>query len=401
MSSFNRRDFLKTGLSGAAGAITLGPAGFNSDRFSFKSNRILFRKLGNTSIEVPVLSLGISRFENPDLLKLAYDSGIRLFDTTSGYASGSHEIVLGSFLTAINPDSFYVQVKVKPDGTDNRGVPGPETTTDSFIAKFNKSLSRLGLKSVDILYVQDISTTDLLFHKPVLHALEILKREKKIRYAGFTTQYNMRAVIEAATGMGVWDVIMTSYNYRTSDLKNFDAVLSKASSAGIGIIAMNTMAGGEYLDKERTGTSNPAAALKWALSNPGISTAVVGMSTPAHLESNLKAVAELPPFGEFSEDLHSSLSKPGMICSSCGNCTKTCTKSLPVSTLMRAYMLAYGYSELTEAYKLLGETGTGSSPCSGCNGCRVTCGAMFNVRERITDVSRLVNVPHDFIAGRA
>jgi hypothetical protein len=64
---------------------------------------------------------------------------------------------------------------------------------------------------------------------------------------------------------------------------------------------------------------------------------------------------------------------------------------------MRAYMYAYGYSNPSMAYALLGELGTGSAPCSNCETCRVECSRHFNVKEKISDISRLVNVPSDFI----
>jgi hypothetical protein len=64
---------------------------------------------------------------------------------------------------------------------------------------------------------------------------------------------------------------------------------------------------------------------------------------------------------------------------------------------MRAYMYAYGYSNPTMAYDLLGELGTGSSPCTHCQLCEVKCTNNFNVKEKIADISRLVNVPADFI----
>jgi hypothetical protein len=60
-------------------------------------------------------------------------------------------------------------------------------------------------------------------------------------------------------------------------------------------------------------------------------------------------------------------------------------------------MYAYGYSNPAMAYDLLGDLGTGSSPCSNCQSCRVQCTNKFNVKEKITDISRLVNVPADFI----
>jgi hypothetical protein len=62
-------------------------------------------------------------------------------------------------------------------------------------------------------------------------------------------------------------------------------------------------------------------------------------------------------------------------------------------------MYAYGYSSPSEANKLLSELGTGAEPCAGCtDGCKINCGKQFDIKGKITDVSRLVNVPVDFLA---
>jgi succinate dehydrogenase/fumarate reductase-like Fe-S protein len=64
---------------------------------------------------------------------------------------------------------------------------------------------------------------------------------------------------------------------------------------------------------------------------------------------------------------------------------------------MRAYMYAYGYSDTKMAHSLLSELGTGANPCGNCTECLVNCTKKFNVREKIMDISRLVNVPADFL----
>jgi hypothetical protein len=71
--------------------------------------------------------------------------------------------------------------------------------------------------------------------------------------------------------------------------------------------------------------------------------------------------------------------------------------NLPVPDLMRAYMYAYGYSNPALAYSLLSELGTGDNPCSDCSLCKVECTKRFDIREKIADISRLVNVPEDFL----
>jgi len=60
-------------------------------------------------------------------------------------------------------------------------------------------------------------------------------------------------------------------------------------------------------------------------------------------------------------------------------------------------MYAYGYSNMAMAHSLLGDLGTGSDPCQDCDTCKVKCTRNFKVKEKITDISRLVNVPTDFL----
>jgi len=65
---------------------------------------------------------------------------------------------------------------------------------------------------------------------------------------------------------------------------------------------------------------------------------------------------------------------------------------------MRAYMYAYGYSNPLMAKTLLGELGITNDPCGKCEVCNVQCSRNFRIKEKISDVSRLSNVPSDFLS---
>jgi predicted aldo/keto reductase-like oxidoreductase len=253
------------------------------------------------------------------------------------------------------------------------------------------------MEYVDTLLIHDVSNPAFLEHKPVLNALDKLKQQKKVRFVGFSTHGNMAEVITAAAATGRWDVIVTSYNFKLSNPEEMNAALHKANEAGIGIIAMKTLAGGGFLDKERTKPINSAAAIKWVLSNPDVHTVIAGMTTFDHLDSNKKILSDITLTNKEKEDILIAGNETGMFCTGCQKCLGNCRQNLPVPDLMRAYMYAYGYSSPQMAYALMGELGTGSSPCINCDICSVDCTKKFNVKERISDVSRLVNVPSDFI----
>ena len=175
------------------------------------------------------------------------------------------------------------------------------------------------------------------------------------------------------------------------------SAIKKASAAGIGIIAMKTMAGGGFLDKEKTKPINSTAALKWALSNPDIHTTIPGMTDFEQLDLNVKLLTDITITESEKNDLILASAEMGLYCTGCYKCINSCSKNLPVPDLMRAYMYAYGYSNPAMASSLLGELGTDDNPCKGCNGCKVECTKKFDIKEKIADISRLVNVPADFL----
>jgi aryl-alcohol dehydrogenase-like predicted oxidoreductase len=194
MNNLSRRRFLKTGIAGA-GMVAISPAGFSSP--VMKDDNVVYRTLGKTGLRVPVISFGVMRSDNPGLCKAAYDKGIRLFDTANGYQDGNNETMLGNFFKDYGRESFYIATKVKPRANSN-GKLDDTMTPEKFLESFNASLSRLQVDHVDILYVHDVSSTEILAFKPLLNVLLGLKDEGKLRFVGFSTHRNEPAVIGAA-----------------------------------------------------------------------------------------------------------------------------------------------------------------------------------------------------------
>merc|ERR1712130_302141 len=69
----------------------------------FEPKKMLFRNLGPSGLRVPVFSLGgwltLGGNQKGDVVKeimsLAYDNGINMFDTAEGYAEGNSEVEMG------------------------------------------------------------------------------------------------------------------------------------------------------------------------------------------------------------------------------------------------------------------------------------------------------------------
>ncbi len=392
---YGRRKFISAGVAGIAGALVYPKTVIASGNMKQEKN-IVYRILGKTGLKVPVVSFGVMRADNPALCKAAYENGINFFDTANVYQGGNNETMLGNLFKDLPRSSFIVETKVLPSGVGRDGLPTAQTTADDFIAKFNVSLKRLQLEYVDILHIHAVSNPEMLNHKPLLSALTQLKKEKKTRFVGFSTHSNMPVLLKAAAETDFWDVILTSYNFMMNNVPEMNEAIQKAADAGIGIIAMKTMAGG-FRDRERKQPVNAVVALKWAISNPNIHTTIPGMTTYDHLQTNLSVLSDPNMTEQEKQELIAMVNEPNMFCIDCKKCLSSCKFNLPIPDLMRAYMYAYGYGNIRMAYDLLGELGTGISPCINCNECNVKCTRGFDIREKITDISRVVSFPAELL----
>jgi len=380
----DRRNFLK--LSATAGAaLALVPAGIHAKETELNKKKIPTRTLGKrTGIKVPILSMGVMNADNPSVVRAAYNSGIIHFDTSNNYQGGRNEEMLGEFFADKPRNSFILATKVRETPSDNAAA--------NFIEKFETSMKRLRMSFVDILYFHmpnDVNYT------PVLEAMLKLKKDGRVKYIGVSTHSNEPAIINAMVDNGNYDVVLTSYNYNQKHLAELNPAIDRAAKAGLGVVAMKTMAGG-FLDKERTQKVNTRAALKWALQNPNIHTAIPGFTSFDMLEESLDAATNMKLTKD--EKQYLSVASTSMYCQGCRICDGQCPKGLPIPEMMRAYMYNYGYKSPALAKVVIDELELNGSPCSDCTSCSVKCIAGFQVSQKVMDISRLRNVPQEFLA---
>lgn len=389
-----RRDFLRSGLAGAAGLTVFN----NTALAGVTEEPVIYRTLGRTGLKLPVVSFGVMRSDNSALVQAAYEAGMKMFDTAHGYMNGRNEEMLGNFFSTLPRDSFVLATKVKPAGVDSRtGLPSADTTADDFLEKFDLSMKRLKLDHVDILYMHAVDSVEMIRHEETVNVMLDLKKRGRVRFIGISTHKNEPLVINTMVDDGIWDVVLTSYNYRQTYRDEMNSAIEKAAGAGMGIVAMKTMAGG-WLDRERTQPVNAPAALKWVLTNPNVHTTIPGITAFDQLTTDLKVMRDIALTSDEEAALVAQAACQGLYCNACSNCLPGCSKQLPIPELMRAYMYAYGYGNLAMASELLAGTAVTHDPCNGCDSCTAACVRGFNLREKITDVTRLAGVQYDLLA---
>ncbi len=399
-NELKRRSFLKQGLTGLAAvgavpgvvkaaALAAGAAGAKP----------IIRTLGRTGLKIPVVSMGVMTADNPAVVQAALEAGVVMLDTAHGYQRGRNEQMIGEVIKDRSRESYMIATKVPGPQRDPslQGVSG-EPLRKAFLDLFDVSLKRLGLDHVDILYLHNNSTAEHVQNPDMIEALQTAKKAGKARFIGVTTHSNEPEVIRATVAAKAYDVVLTAFNFRHDRRDEISRAMAEAAAAGLGLVAMKTQAG-VYWDKEKQDKINMRAALKWALNDPSVTTAIPGFTTFDQLNEDLPAMTDIALTADELRSLRlGEQVAGGLYCQQCGQCLRGCPKAIPIPDLMRGYMYAYGYRNLGLAHELVGSLDLAENPCGSCASCTAVCAKGFDVAGRVRDISRLRAVPGDLFA---
>ncbi len=388
----NRRHFLKMTAAGIAGASLIP---HTTEAKSKHNSKVIYRTLGRTGIKLPIVSMGAMK--DASMVKAGLVKGVKHFDTAHVYQKGKNETMLGEALKGQDLNELFTVTKVVPDDMDrSTGLIGEGCTAENFLKMFDISLERLQVKQVDLLYVHAVSTRQAVLHPEIIKAVKRAKEQGKCKFLGVSTHKNEPEVIRAAIEAEIYDVVLTSYNFKQDHLEELNKAIAEGAAKGIGFVAMKIMAGG-FLDKDQTKPVNTKAALKWAMQNEHMCTCIPSFKTIDQLEESWSIMEKLKLTKQEEKDLEFARDYAGLYCNACNQCDGQCAKNLPIPEIMRSYMYTYGYREMGKAKELLANMGVVNDPCSDCDQCTVSCVKNFVVGEKIQSVSRLMAVPDDFI----
>lgn len=389
--SSSRRGFLAAPLAlPAAGWAAQPPA---------ETPKLTYRQLGRTGLKVTSLSFGCMTTTDASVIERAADIGIVHFDTARLYQNGNNERMVGA---ALKGKRQQVVISSK----------SPGKTREAALADLDTSLRELGTDYLDIWYLH-MKNDPAEVTDDLLEAQRAAKKAGKIRFAGVSTHFNMDRVLPHLVKLGQTDVALTTYNFAMRSVasgSNTDtaapktdmtSVIRDARKAGMGIVVMKTLAGGttrvqrgdrlygadpRALARQLSQPGVPLAAIKWALRNEAVDTAIVCMTDHDQLSENLLAMAG--PFTNREEKLleeHLARISP-TYCRMCGTCTGVCANGVPVPDVLRILTYAEGYGQFAmarERYLELPETAR-AVRCGDCTECSVKCPNGVRVQERVT-----------------
>jgi aryl-alcohol dehydrogenase-like predicted oxidoreductase len=309
-----------------------------------------YRTLGKTGLEVSELgmgglfvsSYGAEREEARRAVRRALELGVNYVDTAPGYLDS--EEVLGWALEGVE-QPYILSTKL-----GGRPRPFDPQDGDALRRSVEESLRLLKRDTIDLLLIHEPDRPGQYdwfpdwerFHGPVTELLAELKGEGIVRFTGLggTTAYTLARIIAT----GEYDVVLTAFNYSLLWQEARVAVLPEAKKQGMGIIAGSPLQqgalarcyveevarGARWLSPPRReqferlyalvrdlGTSLPELALRFVISNPDVSTVLMGARSAVEVEQNVRSVeagplprdvldaiqeiADLVPFRPFEE----------------------------------------------------------------------------------------------------
>jgi aryl-alcohol dehydrogenase-like predicted oxidoreductase len=265
------------------------------------------RALGTTGIEVPVVGLGAGRIGDPDqdereierLLHHAVDRGVTFIDTARSY--GASEERIGRFL-AHRRDEVVLSTKI------GYGIEGVSDWTPECVRRgVDRALAVLGTDRIDVVFFHSCPR-ETLERGDCTEALQRAVQAGKVRAPGYSGEGDALAL---AIDSGVFTVVQTSVSI--ADQSGLDGPISRAGVRGIGVIAKRPLANvawrhrarpdapdtSIYWDRLRAmegdlGPLREGDVLRFAAFAPGVSSAIVGTSSIAHLDAAIEAAARGP-----------------------------------------------------------------------------------------------------------
>jgi aryl-alcohol dehydrogenase-like predicted oxidoreductase len=282
---------------------------------------------GQTGLDVAPLGFGaapIGLLETEqqrvsNILNQLLDVGVNLIDTAAAYA-GSEEAI-GKAVSHRRSE----MVLVSKCGQAFDDLPGEAWSAELVSATIDRALKRLQTDHLDVMLLHSCDL-ETLKKGEALQALVQAKVAGKIRHVGYSGD---NETVSYAAGLPEIEVIETSINI--VDHANIEGLLPIARKNNLGVIAKRPIANtawkpidqhqGMYRDYAKTYVERfaamalsakdlgfeesdwPEIALRFTLSQPGVSTAIIGTTNPDNAMRNIKAADKGPLPAEVLEKI--------------------------------------------------------------------------------------------------
>ena len=365
---------------------------------------MIYRKLGNTGIEVSALGFGAMRlpmtrigtkdfvdYEKAiECIQLGFEKGINYIDTGFLYCSEESEIAVGRALRGwrdkVTVTSKATKFHMKSPGDLRRML--------------EHQLVKLDIDYFDFYCFHGIGWDN--FHeldratgwKKDLFAAKAQGLVKRIAFSFHDKPESMPRLID----LGLFEMVTCQYNYL--DRSNEDAI-QYANEKGLGVIVMGPVGGGRLVGlpepiREKVGVRAQFSAelpLKFVLSNPNVHVALSGMGSRQMVEENCAVAASGQTLSdEEYEKLKALLDETkemaNLYCTGCGYCMP-CEHGvdIPRRFELMNYSRLYGLKDYAKVeYAKLRQQeakSEGKGDCVECKECLEKCPQNIAIIEQL------------------
>jgi L-glyceraldehyde 3-phosphate reductase len=318
-------------------SATIQPFSAAPDRYE----RMTYAKCGNSGLKLPTISLGLWNNFGDDkplatqraILRRAFDLGVTHFDIANNYGppAGSAETNFGRiFAEDFRPHRDELLISSKAGYHQFDGPYGEWGSRKYLLGSLDASLRRTGLDYFDIFYSHRPDPETPI--EETMGALAHAVRSGKALYAGISnySPEQTRAAAAALAAEGV-PLLIHQPRYNMFDRHIENGLLPVLDEVGAGSIVFSPLAQGmltdryldgipadsraaegrwisastiseTYLEHARAlnaiangrGQTLAQLALTWVLRHPQVTSALIGASSVAQLESSLGALTATP-----------------------------------------------------------------------------------------------------------
>jgi aryl-alcohol dehydrogenase (NADP+) len=296
-----------------------------------------YLKLGNTGLEVSAVTLGCMSWGDASrgghawvldedagraIIKQALEAGVNFLDTANVYSSGSSEEFTGRAVREYAARDDVV-IATKVHGRMHEGPNGAGLSRKAIMREIDASLTRLGTDYVDLYQIHRWDPGTPI--EETMEALHDVVKAGKARYIGASSMYAWQfAKAQHVADLGGWTRFVSMQNhYNLLYREEEREMLPLCEDMGVGVIPWSPLARGRltrdwdaetarsetdefgstlYRDEDKTivetvakvaearGVPRAQVALAWLMAQPAVTSPIVGVTKPQHLEDAVAAV---------------------------------------------------------------------------------------------------------------
>lgn len=359
---------------------------------------MLYKEYGATGKQLSAIGFGGMRLPDPRnpaagvaVLHAARRAGITYFDTAPYYCDDRSEDIFGEALRTMPPAPLPLYTSSKCQ----------EASGSGFRRGLEKSLARLGLPRIDFFHiwcVMDPADWRARVRGGALKAALQAKAEGLIGHVCVSTHMRGEEIaqlladhpeIEGVT-LGTCAI---NFPYRLQGV-------AAARRLKKGVVAMNPLGGGLIPQHAKTfdfirGPGDPdvvTAALRFLVSDPGITTALVGFSSVAQVEAAVRALDDFTPYdADHLAALRARIERDfNEMCTGCGYCLP-CPQGIPIPRYMDIHnlmQLKLPAAEIQARFKYHWDmTPDKAAECVECGRCEARCTQHLPIIQRLKKIA--------------